>query len=316
MNHFTSIKDVQNLQDLLQTAFEVKRSPFADTNLGFGRTLGLIFFNSSLRTRLSTQKAAQHLGLNAIVFNINSDGWKIETEEGVIMNGDKAEHIKDAAAVIGGYCDIIGIRSFPTLTDKVKDYQDFVLAQFQKYAGVPIVSLESAIRHPLQSFADLITIEEHKKTVKPKVVLTWAPHPKALPQAVANSFAEWMQAANMDLTITHPEGYELAEEFSAGAKIEYDQTKAFEGADFVYAKNWSSYSNYGKILHKELDWTVTADKMALTNDGKFMHCLPVRRNVVVADDVIDGANSLVLEQAKNRVVSVQTVLKGMLEGML
>ncbi len=316
MNHFTSIKDVYNLQGLLQTAFEVKRSPFADTNLGFGRTLGLIFFNSSLRTRLSTQKAAQHLGLNAIVFNINSDGWKIEMEDGVIMDGDKAEHIRDAAAVIGGYCDIIGIRSFPTLKDKTKDYQDFVLSQFQKYAGVPIVSLESAIRHPLQSFADLITIEEHKTVSKPKVVLTWAPHPKALPQAVANSFSEWMQAADMDLTITHPKGYELAREFSAGAKIEYNQAKAFEGADFVYAKNWSSYNEYGKILHKELDWTVTADKMALTNDGKFMHCLPVRRNVVVADDVIDSSNSLVLAQAKNRVVSVQTVLKGMLEGML
>ncbi len=316
MNHFTSIKDVPNLQNLLQSAFEVKRSPFADTNLGFGRTLGLIFFNPSLRTRLSTQKAAQNLGLNAIVLNINEDGWKIETEDGVIMDGDKAEHIKDAAAVIGGYCDIIGIRSFATFKDRAKDYQDFVQSQFQKYAGVPIVSLESATRHPLQSFADLITIEEHKTTAKPKVVLTWAPHPKALPQAVANSFTEWMKVADVDLTITHPKGYELASEFSDGVKVEYDQTKAFEGADFVYAKNWSSYSDYGKVLHKELDWTVSADKMALTNNAKFMHCLPVRRNVVVADDVIDSANSLVLEQAKNRVVSVQTVLKGMLEGMI
>lgn len=316
MNHFTSIKDVTNLQELLQTAFEVKRSPFADTNLGFGRTLGLIFFNPSLRTRLSTQKAAQHLGLNAIVFNINGEGWKIETEDGVIMDGDKAEHIKDAAAVIGSYCDIIGIRSFATFEDKEKDYQDFVQSQFQKYSGVPIVSLESAIRHPLQSFADLITIEEQKTVEKPKVVLTWTPHPRALPQAVANSFAEWMKAANVDLTITQPKGYELAEEFSAGMKIEYDQRKALEGADFVYAKNWSSYTDYGKILHKELDWTVTADKMALTNNGKFMHCLPVRRNVVVSDAVIDSPNSLVLEQAKNRVVSVQTVLKVLLEGLL
>ena len=316
MNHFTSIKDVHNLQDLLQTAFEVKQSPFADTNLGFGRTLGLIFFNSSLRTRLSTQKAAQHLGLNTIVFNINSDGWKIEMEDGAVMKGDKAEHIKDAAAVIGGYCDIIGIRSFPTLKDKTRDYQDFVLAQFQKYAGVPILSLESAIRHPLQSFADLITIEEHKLTTKPKVVLTWTPHPRALPQAVANSLAEWMKAAEMDLTITHPRGYDLATEFSEGAKVEYDQAKAFEGADFVYAKNWSSFSDYGRILHKELDWTVTMDKMVLTNNGKFMHCLPVRRNVVVADTVIDSPNSLVLAQAKNRVVSAQTVLKLMLEKMV
>jgi len=316
MNHFTSIKDVPNLQNLLQSAFEVKRSPFADTNLGFGRTLGLIFFNPSLRTRLSTQKAAQNLGLNAIVLNINKDGWKIETEDGVIMDDDKAEHIKDAAAVIGGYCDIIGIRSFATFEDRAKDYQDFVQSQFQKYAGVPIVSLESATRHPLQSFADLITIEEHKTTDKPKVVLTWAPHPKALPQAVANSFAEWMKVADVDLTITHPKGYDLAAEFSEGVKVEYDQAKAFEGADFVYAKNWSSYHDYGKVLNKELDWTVTADKMVLTNDAKFMHCLPVRRNVVVSDAVIDGTNSLVLEQAKNRVVSVQTVLKGMLEGML
>ena len=244
--------------------------------------------------------------------NIGPEGWKLEFSDGAVMNLDKAEHIKDAAAVMGAYCDIIGVRAFAGLTDREADYQEQILEAFKQYAGVPIVSLESATRHPLQSFADLITLRTHVPKGRPKVVLTWAPHPKALPQAVGNSFLEWMKVADVELVLTHPEGYELAESFAGGVALEYDQRKAFEGADFVYAKNWSAYGAYGKVLSQDLDWTVTADKMALTNDGKFMHCLPVRRNVVVADAVIDSPNSLVIEQAANRVVSAQTVLMELL----
>jgi len=281
--------------------------------LGMHKTMCLLFFNSSLRTRLSTQKAAENLGMKTIVFNINEEGWKIETEFGVVMDGDKAEHIKEAAGVIGRYADIIGVRSFAGLKDRAYDYSEPVLNQFIKYAGVPIISMEAATRHPLQSFADVISIEEYKKKDKPKVVLTWAPHPKALPQAVPNSFAEWVVAAGYEVIITHPKGYELDTEFTKGATIEYDQNKAFEGADFIYAKNWSNYNDYGKILNTDRAWTVSAEKMKLTHQAKFMHCLPVRRNMIVTDEVIDSPDSIVLEEAENRLYSAQTILKKILE---
>lgn len=313
MKNFISVKDVTDVNALLQKALEIKRNPFANNELGKNKTLGLIFFNSSLRTRLSTQKAAINLGLSTMVFNIGEEGWKIETEEGVVMNGDKAEHIKDAAAVMGQYCDIMGIRSFATLQNRDDDYRDKIINQFIQYAGCPIISLESAILHPCQSFADLITITEHKKVNRPKVVLTWAPHPRALPQAVSNSFVEWMKMADVDLVVTNPEGYDLAPQFIDGVTVEHNQNKAFEGADFIYAKNWSSYEQYGKILSQDSSWTVTKEKMNLTNNGKFMHCLPVRRNVIVTDEVIDGPNSLIIEQANNRVFSAQTVLQEMLK---
>jgi N-succinyl-L-ornithine transcarbamylase len=315
MLHFTSLKDVLDLHELLREAINIKKQPLALPHLGQHKTLGLMFFNPSLRTRLSTQIAAYNLGMRVVAMDINEQGWKIETQDGAVMNGDKVEHIKDAVAVMGQYCDIIGVRTFATLSDQEADYQDSTLEQFKKYAGVPIISLESAIRHPLQSLADWLTIEEHKKISKPKVVLSWAPHPKALPQAVANSFAEWMQATEYEFVITHPEGYELAEEFTQNAQIEYNQGRAFEGADFIYAKNWSSYRDYGKVIHQDSQWTITSQKMQLTNQAKFMHCLPVRRNVIVSDDVLDGENSIVLTQAKNRVYSAQAVLKKVLEAL-
>jgi N-succinyl-L-ornithine transcarbamylase len=315
MLNFTALSDVPNPSKLLAESVKMKQSPYAFKHLGQNKTLGLIFFNPSLRTRMSTQKAANNLGMNVIAMDINEQGWKIETQDGAIMNGDKVEHIKDAVGVMGQYCDVLGVRTFATLSDKTADYQDFTLEQFKKYAGVPILSLESAIRHPLQSLADWLTIEEHKTQARPKVVLTWAPHPKALPQAVGNSFAEWMKATDYELVITHPEGYELAEEFTQGVKIEYNQKKAFENADFIYAKNWSNYLDYGKVKNQDLNWTVNAEKMALTNSAKFMHCLPVRRNVVVNDDVIDGVNSLILPQAANRVFSAQAVLGELLKNL-
>jgi len=302
---------------LVQEALLLKKQPFAESQLGKNKTLGLLFFNSSLRTRLSTQKAAQNLGMNVIVMNVSQDGWALEMEDGTVMNGDKVEHVKEAAAVIGQYCDIIGIRSFASLTDRDKDYQEEVVHKFVQYAGVPILSLESATRHPLQSLADLVTIEELKTKDKPKVILTWAPHPKALPQAVPNSFAEWMnRSEDIDFVITHPEGYELAEEFVGNARVTYNQREAFEGADFIYAKNWSSYRDYGQILSKDLDWTVNAEKMGLTDNAKFMHCLPVRRNMIVTDEVIDSPNSVVIQEAGNRVCAAQAVLKHMLLNML
>ena len=312
MKHFTAIADVTNPKGLVQDALALKKAPLAFNQLGHGKTLVMLFFNPSLRTRLSTQKAGYNLGLSVISMNA-AQGWKLEFEEGAIMNMDKAEHIKEAAAVISQYANIIGIRTFPSLTDKEKDYQDFILHQFIKHASVPVISLESAIRHPLQSLADLITIEEHKKREKPKVVLSWAPHPKALPQAVANSFAEWIQATDAELVITHPPGFELAPEFAGNALVEHDQKKAFEGADFVYTKNWSAFEDYGKTQSQLKDWMITPEKMALTNDGKFMHCLPVRRNVVVADGVLDSPNALVIQQANNRTYAAQIVLKKILE---
>jgi len=312
MKNFTSIHDVTNLEQLVQQAFDFKKSPLSHSDFGKGKTLGMVFFNPSLRTRMSTQKAAQNLGISVISLNVN-DGWQLEFENEVIMNGNKAEHIKEAAAVMSQFVDVLAVRSFPTLVDKEKDYADFVLQKFIQYSSVPILSLESAILHPLQSLADLITIKEHQKTTRPKVVLTWVPHPKALPQAVANSFAEWMNFADMDLTITHPKGYELSSKFSKNAKIEYDQNKAFTNADFIYAKNWSSFKDYGKIISPKEDWQITSKKMALTNDGKFMHCLPVRRNVVVADSVLDSSNSLTIQQTYNRTFAAQSVLFNILQ---
>jgi N-succinyl-L-ornithine transcarbamylase len=315
MKQFISVKDVSNLSALVKEALELKRHPYNYKYLGENKVLGLIFMNPSLRTRLSTQRAGMNLGMNVIVMDINKDGWKLETREGAVMDGDAAEHVKDAVGVMGQYCDIIGVRTFPTFENRAEDYAENVINQFIKYAGVPIISLESSTLHPLQSFADLLTITEYKKTAKPKVVLTWAPHPKSLPQAVPNSFAEWMSTAeDVDLVITHPEGYELDEKYTWNATIEYNQNKAFEGAEFIYAKNWSSYHQYGQILSKDRSWTVSADKMKLTNDAYFMHCLPVRRNVVVNDEVIDSPNSLVIKQASNRLWSAQTVLKKILEG--
>lgn len=314
MQHFFSVKDAGNLSAAVAEAIELKKNIANFSTLGKGKTIGLIFFNSSLRTRLSTQKAAINLGMSVISMNVGSDGWKLEMEDGAVMNGDAAEHVKDAARVMGAYCDIIAVRSFAELKNRDKDYSEEVLKSFMKYAGVPIVNLESSTLHPLQSFADLITIEEHKKVARPKVVLTWAPHPKALPQAVPNSFVEWMKNADVDFVVTNPEGYDLAPEFMDGVKLERNQNEAFKGADFIYAKNWSSYTSYGEILSTDPAWTVSSDKMALTNNAKFMHCLPVRRNVVVNDDVIDSENSIIIAQASNRVTSAQLVIKKILEG--
>jgi N-succinyl-L-ornithine transcarbamylase len=315
MKHFLSINDVTDLNQLITSGIVSKRNPFGDADLGKNKTIGLLFFNSSLRTRLSTQKAAQNLGLNVIMMYVGQDGWGLEMEEGVIMNGDKAEHVKEAAAVIGRYCDIIGIRSFAGLQDREKDYQEIVFQQFKKYSEVPIVNLESATRHPLQSLADCITIEEFRVKERPKVVLTWLPHFKALPQAVANSFCEWMNPMNVELVITHPEGYDLAPEFVGKGQVIYDQNKALEGADFVYGKNWSSYNQYGQVLSSDPSWMITEAKMSLTDNGKFMHCLPLRRNMKVADEVLDGPRSLVIEQAANREWSAQAALREILIGL-
>ncbi|MCM1296550.1 MAG: acetylornithine carbamoyltransferase [Muribaculaceae bacterium] len=317
MKKFTCVEDIGNLQIALQEAALIKKEKFAFTGLGRNKTLLMIFFNSSLRTRLSTQKAAMNLGMNVIVLDVNQGAWKLETERGVIMDGDKAEHLLEAIPVMGCYCDIIGVRSFASLSNKKEDYEEKIINEFIKYSGRPVFSMEAATRHPLQSFADLITIEEYKTKPRPKVVMTWAPHPKALPQAVPNSFAEWMIAAGYDFVITHPHGYELDPAFTKGAKIEYDQRKAFEGADFIYAKNWSAYSdpNYGKVLSADRDWTVDAEKMALTDDAFFMHCLPVRRNMIVTDDVIESDRSLVIPEAANREISAQVVLKRLLESL-
>ncbi|NJM94639.1 MAG: N-acetylornithine carbamoyltransferase [Cytophagales bacterium] len=315
MRHFTSVHDVPLLNQLLQTAREVKQAPFSHKALGTNRSLCAIFLNPSLRTRLSTQRAAANLGMDCTVLNLDGEGWKIEFADGAVMNGDKAEHIKEAAGVIGAYYDVVALRSFPLLQDRQADYADHTLRQFIKYCGKPVVSLESCTRHPLQSLADVITIETHKKTTRPKVVLTWAPHPRALPQAVPNSFAEWMNAMDYELVITHPEGYELHPDFVGQAQVEYDQRRAFEGADFIYAKNWSSYARYGQILSTDPTWTVDAAKMALTSEAKFMHCLPVRRNVIVTDEVIDSPQSVVLEQAANRIVAAQAVLQEILSSV-
>ncbi len=316
MKKFESFYDVDSPESWLKTAKEIKESPYMHDTIGKNKTLLMIFFNSSLRTRLSTQKAAMNLGMNVMVLDVNAGAWKLETELGVVMDGDKPEHLLEAIPVMGSYCDIIAVRSFASLTSKADDYCEKILNQFIKYSGKPVVSMEAATRHPLQSFADLITIEQYKRTPRPKVVMTWAPHPRALPQAVPNSFAEWMSNCDYDFVITHPEGYELSEDFTRGAKICYNQEEAFKGADFIYAKNWSVFAdeNYGKVLSTDMDWMVDAKKMALTNNAYFMHCLPVRRNMIVSDEVLDSPSSIVIEEAANRVVSAQTVLLKMLGG--
>jgi N-succinyl-L-ornithine transcarbamylase len=313
MKNFISVKDVADIPGLVKDALELKKNPYAFKKLGENKTIGLIFLNPSLRTRISTQKAAKNLGMDTIVMNMDKEGWALETQDGVIMNHNTVEHIREAAAVMGQYCDIIGVRSFPRLVDKHEDYSEDFFNKFIKYAGVPIVSLESATLHPLQSLADLITIEETKTKSRPKVVLTWAPHIKALPQAVANSFSEWMCKADVEFVITHPEGYDLAKEFTNGARIEYNQDKALEGADYVYVKNWSSYEDYGKVHSMDSHWMMTNEKLKLTNNAKVMHCLPVRRGIELADEILDGPNSLVIQEASNRVWSAQAVLKKMLQ---
>lgn len=317
MKHFTNVDDIGPLDKAVAEALEIKRDRFAYTSLGKNKTLLMLFFNSSLRTRLSTQKAAMNLGMNVMVLDVNQGAWKLETERGVVMDGDKAEHLLEAIPVMGSYCDIIGVRSFAGLKDRDEDYEERVLRQFIDLSGRPVFSMEAATRHPLQSFADLITIEEHKTKKRPKVVMTWAPHPKALPQAVPNSFAEWINATDYEFVIANPEGYDLDPQFVGRAIVEHDQRKALEGADFVYAKNWSAYEapNYGKVLSQDRDWTVDAEKMALTDNAAFMHCLPVRRNMIVTDDVIDSPRSLVIQEAANREISAQAVLKRMLESL-
>ena len=315
MKSFLHVQDIGNLAEALAEARQVKRTPFAWKHLGRDKTIILVFFNSSLRTRLSSQKAALNLGMNPIVLNVNGDSWKLETELGVIMDGDKSEHLREAIPVIGSYCDIIGVRSFAKFEDRDAEYAETIINQFIEYSGRPVISLESATVHPCQAFADLITIDEYKTKARPKVVLTWAPHPRALPQAVPNSFAEWMNAADVDFVIACPPGYELAPQFAGNAMVEHDQMKAFEGADFIYAKNWSSYSEYGKILSTDMSWTVGASQMAVTDNAFFMHCLPVRRNMIVTDEVIDSPRSIVIPEAANRVVSAQVVMKRMLESL-
>ncbi len=315
--NFLSVNDIGPLDAAVKEALEIKANRFAFKHLGENKTLLMLFFNSSLRTRLSTQKAAMNLGMNVMVLDVNQGAWKLETERGVVMDGDKVEHLLEAIPVMASYCDIIGVRAFAGLKDKKEDYEERVISQFVKYSGRPVFSMEAATRHPLQSFADLITIEEFKTKPRPKIVLTWAPHPRALPQAVPNSFAEWMNATGYDFVITHPEGYELAPEFAGNARVDYDQARAFEGADFIYAKNWSAYSgpNYGRVLSTDRSWTVDSAKMALTDNAFFMHCLPVRRNMIVTDDVIESPRSIVIPEAANREISAQTVLKRMLESL-
>lgn len=327
MKTFINCKDLGDLNKALEEAQEIKADRYKYQHLGKNKTLLMIFFNNSLRTRLSTQKAAMNLGMNVIVLDVNAGAWKLETERGVIMDSDKSEHLLEAIPVMSSYCDMIGVRSFAGLTDREYDYAETVLHQFIKYSGKPVFAMETATVHPLQAFADLITIKEHWKPTtekkRPKVVLTWAPHCRALPQAVPNSFAEWMNAADVDLVITHPKGYELDPQFVGDATVEYDQMKAFEGADFVYAKNWScpgvtNPADYGKILDDYktmMDWTVDAKHMAATDNGKFLHCLPVRRGLIVTDDVIESENSLVIPEAANREISCSVVIKRMLESM-
>lgn len=337
MNSFLNAKDLGDLKEALREAAEIKSDRFRYDTLGKNKTLLMVFFNNSLRTRLSTQKAAMNLGMNVIVLDVNAGAWKLETERGVIMDGDKSEHLLEAIPVMGSFCDVIGIRSFAGLTDRDYDYAETVYHQFVQYSGKPVFAMETATVHPLQAFADLITISEYasKRCKRPKVVLTWAPHPRALPQAVPNSFAQWMQEADrqalplggskagIDFVITHPEGYELDPDFTTGATVEYDQRKAFEGADFIYAKNWSCPgvthpAGYGKILHdyhQMMHWTVDAEHMEWTNHAHFMHCLPVRRGMIVTDDVIEAPSSLVIPEAANREISATVILKRILQSL-
>lgn len=318
MRIFQNVSDIGSLDIALQEAARVKRNRFQNRELGRNKTILLMFFNNSLRTRLSTQKAAMNLGMDVMVLDVNQGTWKLETERGVVMDGDKSEHLLEAIPVMGCYCDIIGVRAFASLTNRKDDYEEKLLNQFIKYSGRPILFMESATVHPLQAFADLITIDQYKHTARPKVVLTWAPHPNALPQAVANSFAQWMNAADVEFVVTHPKGYELDPKYVGNARVEYDQKKALEGADFVYAKNWScpgvtNPADYGKVLSKDMNWTIDAEHMSWTNKAYFMHCLPVRRNMIVTDDVIESPQSLVIPEAANREIAATVVLKHMLE---
>ncbi|MDN3667813.1 acetylornithine carbamoyltransferase [Echinicola jeungdonensis] len=313
MKYYTQFENKSLADQLIQKALEYKQHPLLDKNLGAGKRIGLLFLNPSLRTRVSTQIAASNLGMEPIVLNMDKESWALEMRDGVIMNQNKVEHIKDAAGVLGSYFDVLALRAFPTLTDKGEDSEDYILHQFIKHSGLPVVSLESAIRHPLQSLADMITINEHKKSEKPKVVLTWAPHIKAIPHAVGNSFAEWSVGCGHDVTITHPEGYELDERFTQGANIEYDQEKALADADFVYVKNWSAFNDYGKILCTDESWMLTEQKLINAPQAKVMHCLPVRRNVELSDEILDGERSLVQFQAKNRIFAAQSVLSAIIK---
>ena len=318
MRTFFNVEDLGDLRSALSEAQEIKKDRYAFQHLGKNKTLLMIFFNNSLRTRLSTQKAATNLGMNVIVLDVNAGAWKLETERGVIMDGDKSEHLLEAIPVMGSYCDIIAVRSFAGLTDRDFDYAETIVGQFVRYSGRPVIAMETATVHPLQAFADLITIEEYKPVARPKVVLTWAPHCRALPQAVPNSFAQWMNAANVDFVVTHPEGYELDPKFVGNARVEYDQRKALEGANFVYAKNWSNPgvtcpADYGKITSRDMGWTIDSEHMSWTDNGYFMHCLPVRRGLIVTDDVIESDHSIVIPEAANREISAQTVLKRVLE---
>lgn len=310
IKHYTSILDIDNIHDWIEEAKAIKSNPLKYLELGKNKTLGLLFFNASLRTRLSTQKAALNLGMNPIVMNVSGDAWGIEFEDGTIMNGQTAEHIKEAAAVISQYCDIIAVRAFPTLTDKARDESEYVLKAFMKHASVPIVNMESATEHPLQGLTDALTISEHTQKTKPKVVLSWAPHVKALPHAVANSFTQAMQKMDVDLVIANPEGYDLNPDIIGKTPVVHNQEEAFKEADFVYVKNWSCYSSYGQVLNTDPNWMITKEKLG---KAKFMHCLPVRRNVVVEDAVLDSDRSIVIQQANNRTYAAQLVLKKILE---
>jgi N-succinyl-L-ornithine transcarbamylase len=320
MKQFTSVHDVADVEQLVKDALSLKSNPYSDKQLGENKTLGLVFLNPSLRTRLSTQKAAINLGMSVMVMNMDKDGWALETQDGVVMNGTTVEHIREAAAVMGQYCDILGLRSFPKLKDREEDYSEDFFNKFVSYCGVPVVSLESATRHPLQSLADLVTIKETwRGEAKPKVVLAWAPHVKALPQAVPNSFSEWMCKAQelgmVDFTIAQPEGFELNEDFTPGAQIVHNIDEALQGADYVYVKNWSSYSSYGQVLPYPEGWMMNNEKLALTNDAKVMHCLPVRRDLELSAEILDGPNSLVIHEAGNRLWAAQAVLKDLLQSL-
>ena len=314
MKKFLSVNDAPDLQAMLGRAMAFKKEPRMESELGKNKTLGMVFLNPSLRTRVSTQVAARNLGLDVVVFNVDRDGWQLEFADKTVMDGEKVEHVKEAAGVLGQYFDILAVRTFPGFRDREEDYNEVVINQFVKHAGIPVLSLESATLHPLQSFADIMTIKETYTGKRPKVVLTWAPHVKALPQAVPNSFAQWITAwGNVDFVITHPEGYELDNRFTQDVIIEPDQDRAFQDADYIYVKNWSSYSDYGRIMSMDLSWKITLKKLARTNQAKVMHCLPVRRNLVIDDDVLDSEHSIIVRQAANRVWTAQAVLAELLK---
>ena len=319
MKNFLSVHDAGNIDSLIKTAINFKANPLSNQSLGKGKRIGLLFLNPSMRTRLSTQIAAQNLGMEAIVFNASQEGWSFEFEEGAIMSGTTAEHVKDAAPILGNYFDILGVRTFPSLKNREEDYSEKIMNQFVKYCGIPVVSLESATVHPLQSLTDLITISEHlalKNKTKPKVVLTWAPHVKPLPQCVANSFSEWVNAwGEAEFVISNPPGYDLDKKFTTGATIIHEQDKALKDADFVYVKNWSSFEDYGKIIPVQNDWMLSDKKLQFTNNAKVMHCLPVRRNVELSDEILDSKNSIVTQEAGNRVWAAQAVLANILNGL-